>query len=263
MGHIRIGRLPKNRKWAQVLDLLYAGDSSSADIAAATAKAAKDFFIEKGTDPSLVFTYWILTQITGHSRTPDFEKELKKIGLEVTNVASALDFLANISDFTNSQLRLRNETFPISEFAQLSFREVLTETIGERCKTLFGTTIEDIRLACRNYSSPYQFAKLSRLYFSKVFNRCLQFIVSKETPNRIGGGEKFKDLFELSNFNHALETYCFQSAKIVEKFAGGWYSKRRWLGEISESDTKGFVFIAMDKLRKEISREVQNGWDED
>jgi hypothetical protein len=263
MGHIRIGRLPKNRKWAQVLDLLYAGDSSSADIAAATAKAAKNFFSEKGTDPSLVFAYWILTQITGHSRTNEFKNELKKIGLDITNVSSALDFLANISDFINSQLRLRDETFPISEFAQLSFREVLTETIGQRCKTLFGTTIEDIRLSCRNFSSPDQFAKISRLYFSKVLNRCLQFVVSKETPNRIGGGEKFKDIFELSDFNQALETYCFQSAKIVEKFAGGWYSKRRWLGEISETETKGFVFIAMDKLWKEIAREVPVGGDED
>lgn len=258
MGHIRVGRLPKTRKWSQVINLLNTRDSTPADIASATAKAAKEFIIKRSTDPSLVFSYWLLTQIARHARTKDFDKELKKFGLDITQANTAFDFLAYLADFTRIQIRLRhNASFPISEFAQLSLQEVLTETIGQRCRSLFGTTLEDIRLACRKYSSPNKFAKLSRLYFSKVLNRCLQFFVSKETANKLGHGRKFEDIFELSDFNAALKSYCFQSAKIVEKFAGGWYSKHVWLDKLSENDAKGFVFIAMDKLREEIAREDQ------
>jgi len=43
MGHIRVGKLPKIRGWKQVIALLDSGDSSSSEVAAATAKAAKDF----------------------------------------------------------------------------------------------------------------------------------------------------------------------------------------------------------------------------
>lgn len=43
--------------------------------------------------------------------------------------------------------------------------------------------------------------------------------------------------------------------EIVEDFAGGWYSKRNWQGEISEHDAEGFVAVAIDKLRAEIARE--------
>jgi len=263
MGHIRVGRLPKTRKWSQVIELLNTRDSSPADIAAATVKATKEFLIEKSSDPSLVFSYWLLTQITSHSRTKDFDKKLKKLGLDMTQTNNAFDFIAYLADFTRAQIRLKPDaSFPISEFAQLALREVFTETIGQRCRSLFGTTLEDIRLACRNYSSADRFAKLSRLFFSKVLNRCLQFFVSKETANNIGRGRKFEDIFELSGFNIALKSYCFQSAKIIEKFAGGWYSKHVWLDKLSENDAKWFVLIAMDKLRTEVAREEQFKEDE-
>ena len=255
MGHIRVGRLPKTRGWRQVIALLDSSDSSSSEVAAATAKAAKDFFSQKRSDPALVFSYWILTQITSRAKNENYLKEIKKMGLDISSSKDAFDFLGRITTFTRRQIKLRGETFPISELAQLSLREVLTETIGQQSQTLFGTTQEDIILACRKYSTPNQFAKLARLYFAKVLNRALQFFISKESPNRIGLDRKFEDISDLSNFNLALEAYCYQSAKIVEKFAGGWYSKRNWQGEISENDAKGFVSVAIEKLRAEIARE--------
>jgi len=259
MGHIRIGKLPKIRGWKQVIALLDSSDSSSSQIAAATAKAAKDFFSQKRSDPALAFSYWLLTQITSRAKRENYLEEIKKIGLDVSKSKNAFDFLGRITDFTRTQIKLRGETFPISEFAQLSLREVLTETIGQQSQTLFGTSQEDVILACNKYSRPNQFAKLARLYFAKVLNRVLQFFISKESPNRIGPQRKFKDISDLSRFNLALEAYCYQSAKIVEQFAGGWYSKRNWQGEILERDAKGFVSVAMEKLRAEIAREELPG----
>jgi len=257
MGHIRLGRLPKIKGWGQVVKLLDSIDSSSDEIAAATARAAKDFFAQRSTDPALVFSYWFLTQITFRSRSDDFIAELEKIKLDISNVQNAFDFLSIITSFTRTEIKSRGETFPLSDFAQLSLREVLTETIGQQCQSLFGTTLEDIRLACYRYSTPQQFASLARLYFSKVLNRSLQFFISKETSNKVGYGRKFEDISDLLDFNNALEAYCYQSSKIVEDFAGGWYSKRNWQGEISEQDARGFVAVAMDKLRSEIAREEQ------
>lgn len=255
MGHIRIGKLPKIRGWKQVIALLESTGSSSSEIASATARAAKDFFDQKKSDTSLAFSYWLLTQITSRARSENFSEEIKKLGLDISKTKDAFDFLSRIAAFSRAQIKLRGENFPISEFAQLSLSEVLTETIGAQSQTHFGTTQEDIILACRKYSSPNQFAKLARLYFAKVLNRVLQFFISKESPQKIGAGKKFKDISELSSFNLALEGYCYQSAKVVEDFAGGWYSKRNWQGRISEQDAKGFVSVAVDKLRTEIAHE--------
>ena len=58
-------------------------------------------------------------------------------------------------------------------------------------------------------------------------------------------------------FNDALALYSRQSAKIVEDFASGWYSKHNWeeRGEIREDDAHRFVAMALRKLRMELGRE--------
>jgi hypothetical protein len=190
MGHIRIGKLPKIRGWKQVIALLDSADSSSSEIAMATAKAAKDFFSQKRSDTALAFSYWVLTQITSKAKSENYVQEISEIGMDISKSKDAFDFLGRVAAFTRAQIKLRGETFPISEFAQPSLREVLTETIGQQSHTLFGATQEDVVFACRKYSRPNQFGKLARLYFAKVLNRVLQFFISKESPNRIGLGKK-------------------------------------------------------------------------
>ncbi len=255
MGHIRVGILPKTRKWKQLIGLLNSKESPIDEIATETAKAAKEFFSEKKTEPALTFSYWLLTQITYRARKDDYISELKKINLDISNVKNIFDFLGHVADYTKNEIKKRGESFPISEFAQLALREVLTEYVGQENESLFGTTLEDVRIACQRYSSPRQFSKIARLYFAKVFARGLKYIISKEAPNNVGAGYKFEDVSSLSDFNAALEAYCYQSSKIVEKFAEGWYSKKNWQGDILEQDVKGFVAVAVDKVRDEIARE--------
>ncbi len=255
MGHIRVGRIPKTRNWRKVISLFDSTNISTTEIASATAEAAKDFFIKNRSDSTLAFTYWLLTQITYRARNANYLSELKTIGLDISNVKTVFEFLGRVTNYTNQQISLRGENFPISEFARLSFNEVLTETIGHQYQSLFGLTYDDIQKNCAIYSNPNNFAKLARLFFSKVINRSLQFFISKESCNRIGNNKRFEDIETLSNFNGALETYCYQSSKIVEDFAKGWYSKRNWLGGITEKDARGFVSIAVQKLSDEIAHE--------
>jgi len=255
MGHIRIGVLPKTRKWKQVIDLLNSKESSTSDIAAEVARAAGDFLKEKRFDPSLAFSYWLLTQLTYRAKQDDYVSALRNINLDISKVNNSFDFIGQIADYSRSQIKERGASFPFSDIAQLALREVLFESIGEESKSIFGTSLEDIKRACRRYSAPGQFSILARLYFSKVFTRGLRFLIDKESANNVGLGKRFDSVFDISEFNVALETYCYQSAKIVEKFAEGWYSKRNWQGEISEKDAQGFVAVAVEKFRTEIARD--------
>jgi hypothetical protein len=255
VGHIRIGVLPKTRKWRQVIGLLNSKESSTPDIAAEAANAAKEFLREKRFDSSLAFSYWLLTQITYRAKQDDFVSALRNIELDISKVSNSFDFVGQVADFSRNQIKKRGESFPFSDIAQLALREVLMESIGEESKSIFGTSLEDIKRACRKYSSPGQFSKLARLYFSKVFTRGLRFLIDKGSANNVGAGKRFDSIFDLAEFNVALEAYCYQSAKIVERFAEGWYSKRNWQGEISEKDAQGFVAIAVEKFQAEIARD--------
>jgi len=60
MGHIRLGRLPRTRKWQAVVALL-GGDAPLADIAAASAAAAQSGLRFAHADPALAHSFWLLT----------------------------------------------------------------------------------------------------------------------------------------------------------------------------------------------------------
>jgi len=256
MGHIRLGRLPKTRKWKQVLGLLADGQASVKEIAQSTTAASANAFENFNSDPGLPYCYWLLTQITWHAKSDDFYEILEALGLDIRDETSALGFISKISSHAVSEIKDLGETTIFTEIAQLSMREVLTKIIGEHSRTLFGTTPEDIRLACANLATKKQFGLLSRQFFSNFLNRTLQFFISKEISNHVGVGKRFEDVEAVEDFDAALDIFCYQSSKIVEDFAGGWYSKRNWEGDISYDDARKFVHVAIEKLKSELAMEV-------
>jgi hypothetical protein len=61
MGHIRLGRLPRTRKWEQVVSLLLA-DRSSGEIATASAAAAEYALRKAHADSAFGYAFWLLAQ---------------------------------------------------------------------------------------------------------------------------------------------------------------------------------------------------------
>ena len=71
MGHIRLGNLPRTRKWQQVIALIEGG-AGTAQIANATITAAEKCFKLVAEDKGLVETIWILTQLPLAAKSDDF-----------------------------------------------------------------------------------------------------------------------------------------------------------------------------------------------
>lgn len=258
MGHIRIGRLPKVKKWRQVIALLGTEQAEVSNIAKATVEAANDAFNNFNADPGPYYCYWLLTQITWHARSDSFPEELSSFGLDVRNEQSAIGFTSKVSNFAAKEIKKIGNQTVFTEIAQMAMREVLLKLISERSQSLFGTTFEDIRLALKSLSTSNQFGKLSRLFFSSFLNRTLQFFISKEISNCVGPDKNFSHIGKIKDFDESLDIFCYQSSKIVEDFAGGWYSKRNWRGDITQDDAKSFIYIALKKLREELESEESN-----
>ena len=71
MGHIRLGVLPRSKKWRQVVEELKSG-ADVAEIAGASAEAAESALSSAAKDPTLVDVLWLLTQIPLAARGPDY-----------------------------------------------------------------------------------------------------------------------------------------------------------------------------------------------
>jgi hypothetical protein len=252
MGHIRLGDLPRTRKWRQVVALLESGESIER-ISAATLDAAKRGLEEAARDPILIQSFWLLTQLPLYARRPDFAEELRSIGIDVPNDPGLFDLVGAITDSVDAHIRQRGGRSDLGEMAQMGLVEVLTATLGNRAPGLFGSTPDDIQVALGQLSTAKNFSGLARDFFARLSEKYLTYFLSRALSNQ------YKNVEANREFREALSVHCRQASKIVEKFAGGWYSKSNYEGEITPRKAAGFIHVALTKLRAEFEKGAEVG----
>jgi hypothetical protein len=104
MGHIRLGNLPRTRKWQQVVALLDSGAATD-QVAAATLDASKRGLEEAARDPALVHSFWLLTQLPLCARAEDFVAALNRAGITVTSTPPLLELVGGFADAVDDHVR--------------------------------------------------------------------------------------------------------------------------------------------------------------
>jgi hypothetical protein len=256
MGHIRLGRLPTTRRWRDVLELLEASPEDVSAIASATALAAERRLRELSNDPSLAYCFWILTRIASASRESAFHESLAELGIPSQYDDTALSFIARVSEHVQDQFEGHPASGPFAELASLAMRRAISDTVGHEGRSLFGSSLDDLREAFRRHSSPVRFGALAKSFFSDLVSRTLRFFVEREVSNNIGTGHAMATVQSGAAFVDALDLHARESARIMEKFGQDWYSRHNWEthGRISRDEAQGFVGYAMRKVRGELVR---------
>jgi hypothetical protein len=249
MGHLRLSTLPDTIRWRQVVAHLAEG-SDAATVAAATIQAALRGLDLAHNDPGLVHTVWLLLQFAQAARSADFPGELHRAGLAVGNEPGVFDLVAAFSDAVDRRLD-RGRT-DLGEMAQLSATECLTGLLSRSSASLFGTTSADVRQAAYELSTQAGFARLFHSFFSRFAQRFLTYHLGRELSNHVGGNGRFATTFQHDAFVDDLKLHCDQVALIVRDFAGEWYSKHRFLQDITPEKSRRFANYALFKLRSEL-----------
>ena len=254
MGHIRLHALPKTLKWQEVVGLLD-GEGDIDAIAAATSEAAETALKYASDDPALVNAIWLLCQIPLAARSEDFAGSLRELGLKVGDNPSLMEVVSAYSEAVDELVRRDAGTrTDLGEMAQLSGVEVLTLTVGERLPGLFGPSAEDVKTELGKLATTKQFSTLARDFFTRLTERYLSYFLSREIPNHVGGDRRLKTVDDHTEFNRALELHCRQASRIVEEFAGGWFSKTNFEGGITPEKARGFAWVAFKKIRAELRK---------
>lgn len=254
VGHIRFGKMPKTRSWKQVAQLLADDGADATQVAKATIKAASKALDQVPDDPGMIAAFHALTQVTLRARDADYEAALQRIGIDVSGVSDHFELVSRISRHIQDAIEQSGRGSVFSEMARLAAAGVLSKRMAGEMPSLFKGSAEDVRAALRKLSTKKNFASLSQDYFADFLQRGLKYFTSMEIHNHVGpsGDYRFKDVNSVAEFNDALGTFCRQSARIVEQFSGGWYSKTEYEKGIGPEEVRGFLHIAMDKLRREL-----------
>jgi len=256
MGHVRVGGLPRTLKWRHVVELLNEPSLNASAVASATALAAEQRLRGLSRDPTLVHCFWILTRLASAARQPDFGAALADIGVEARPDEPILAFIARVSEQVRHEVAAHPESGHFGTLAALALRRALSETIGQHGRSMFGSSVEDLQTALRQYAGDQRFGRMAKLFFGDFFAATLSSFVERELSNRTGVSPGLQTLRDSQEFAEALDRYARESALIMEEFAGGWYGKNNWesKGQIDHEDTAGFVGYALRKLRMELTR---------
>jgi hypothetical protein len=255
MGHIRLGDLPRTRKWSQVVGLIEGG-AGTAQIATATINAAEKGLGIAAEDKGVVETIWLLSKLPLAARSNDFTRALRDCGLSVKDSPGLMEIVGAVTGAIDARMPNCKGRSDLGEMAQMAAAETLAEVIGTRTRSLFGTTPEDVRQAFSELATNKQFSIFAKDFFARFTNKCMNSFLSRALSHYVGEGQRFTTLSQQAEFTNALETHCKEAARIVEEFSGGWFSKKNWEtgGAITREDSAAFTGYAMKKLVDELKQ---------
>jgi hypothetical protein len=253
MGHIRVGTLPKRYGWPQVVGALGGSDRPDLEIFEAATRAAVRTLAATKYQGSLNFCYWLFLSLVRAARGGEFLDDLKHLGIHIPDADSAPALIATIGAFARERLQERGWIALPDELALSAFQTAVSDVVLQEATTLFGATVEDARAAFRRLSTKNQVSRVARRFFSEFLSKMMARALEREVSGALLRGERFRSSSDLTEFHNRLRTYCWDVAKIVDEYSGGWYSKHTWLGDVSEADTAAFTSYAIEKLFTELA----------
>jgi hypothetical protein len=259
MGHIRLGSLPKSRKWNHVVSLIArAGDVEQ--IAAASADAAEHSLERASQDEGLAHAFWLLTQIPQAARQSNFSDRLWELGLTVSSKPTLLEIVSAFTRAVDGHLRESGRRSDLGEIAQRAASETLASIAGRELPTLFGPTPSDVQEALAKLGTSDQFNIVARDFFSRLTSRSLGYFLSRELSKHVGPDKRFATISDHSDFNAALDLHCREASRIIKEYSGGWYGKTlQQERQITRDAARKFAHIAFKKLRAELRKRRDAG----
>jgi hypothetical protein len=255
MGHIRLGDLPRTRRWQEVVALI-AGGAQADQVANAAVRAAERVLGRAFQDDGLVEALWLLLRLPLAARSGGLTAALRGLALDVPDPPGLMDVLAAITAAVDARLGNNRGRTDLGEMAQMAVVETFVEVVGPRVQGLFDAGVEGLRRAFADLATTAQVSHLGRRYFARLMFRFLDFYLSRALPDQVGEGRRFNSLRQVELFYRALEAHCGEAARVVEAFSGEWFSLHRYQagGDITRDLAARFGHGALRKLTDELKR---------
>jgi hypothetical protein len=254
MGHVRLGVLPKSKKWHRVVEDLRLGADVSA-IATAAAEAAETSLQNATGDDAFLHSFWLLTQLPSTARSSSFAQDLRDLGVQVSDRPGLMDIVAAFSAAVDQHSRAHGGRTDLGEMAQMAAVESITTLVGSSLPSLFEPNPDEVQRAIGRFASGDRFSILAREFFARLTQKSLKYYLSRELSNHIGAGRRFSDDMERREFDASLDRHCREASRIVEEFAGGWYGKSVYQGKsLTTESVRRFAPVAFKKIRDELRK---------
>lgn len=250
MGHERIGILPKSKRWRAIVSEVATSDlsaDSASNIARHTLDALRIHFAKLEADPSVRQAFSFLVDLaTGASRPSQSDDLARKSPLAIVSD------LTNVLKKTSGSLETRELVLRAAADAIATWHR----ENSVKQSNLFAE--DDSRNSWNALSTGAGFCELSRLYFSRLTERYLNYFLDREA-SAVLPSISARTAFQTQLHEHIAEVsrHSFETTKIMQSYAAGWFNKHAVYSLPTEAQKNKFLSYALHKLREEFRREGQ------
>ncbi|MCX7046302.1 MAG: hypothetical protein NTX50_12550 [Candidatus Sumerlaeota bacterium] len=260
MGHERLGLLPKSDKWRKiVLDIARTatGECSAEELVKETAKAIDARFRYLHLDPGIqgAFSFLLAVSVAGRAESP--QEALKESGIDLHgNDATPL----RLTQALSSLLRKERGSLEYAELAKAAVGRALSEFYQQETKQpdLLGPSGDSFKIWSKA-SDGAGFCVLARQFFSHLTAGYISYFLDREASAKLPTIHA-RETLQGSIEAHVdrITRYSFETSKIAQSFAAGWYNKNATASLPSRGKAKGFLGIAFNKIRDSLGREASS-----
>jgi len=259
MGHERISLLPKTQKWRQIVQQiadLGASDADVAGIVQQTTENIRDRLIAVQRDGALSAAFKFLVGLAVASRETTPQEALRGLGIDVPSDPSPLALAKSLQKWMEPHLG----SLEYARLAQFAATDAIAIWYGQnevKGPTLFSVAEQPLDV-WRKSADGAGFCELSRIFFGKFTERYLNYFLEREASAVLPSVEQ-RDNFRDSLHRHveAVSHHAFETAKVTQSFAAGWFNKNAKTAMPTDRAIRGFLAIALGKIREELRREGQ------
>ena len=254
MGHERVGFLPRTQRWRDIVAGIGGETFDVGDVVRQTLDNVRDRLEQIQNDESVVAAFKFLVCLPVAARAISPVDMLREHGIEVPADPSPIALAQALQRFMPE----RPDSLEYARIAQNAVVDSIAEWAGrvERPEdNLFGVSGQPFDV-WRQAADGAGFCELSRIFFGKFTERYLNYFLEREASAvlpSIERRERFAD--ELSRHVDAVSRHAFETAKITQSFAAGWFNKHAKAGVPSDASIQGFLRLAVSKLGEELTRE--------
>ncbi len=247
MGHERLGVLPKTRRWRAIVAEIAAVDVPPSDvpqIAKQTLDALGSRYVDLASDAGVETAFAFLVDIARMAA-----------GKQASDIAtrSPLSFVADLGQ----RLNATEGSMEVAEIVRRAAADAIATWGRENASTQAALFADSPPVnAWSGLGTGAGFCELSRLFFSRLTERYLSYFLDREAsaalPN-LHAREQFKQ--QLQAHLGDVSKHSFETAKITQSFAAGWFNKNAVTNKPTRAQIRHFLSYAFAKLREDLRRE--------
>jgi hypothetical protein len=232
-----------------------ATDADVAELAGRTTELLRGQLRNVQADQGVRAAFQYLVLLGFAARDPETaQRELKSRGIDVPESPTPLDLVRALRDWVAAH----GETSDNGELATRAAGEALCGWFEEHRigpGTLFQRR-ENAFEVWHDAATGAGFCELSRKFFARFTVRYLNYYLEREASS-VADSVESRDALAQKLRDHVdrLSRHAFETAKITQSFAAGWFNKRRDEGKVSAEEVEAFLRLAFGKIRDELLRE--------